>query len=365
MKLKIGILSFLFLTVTIGCDHDPQSFLDDLTHIPFEPTDYIVNQPQGWPILEVPESNPMTTEGVQLGRKLFYDPILSADSTISCASCHQQTANFSDNLPIGKGIDDRLGDRSSMSLLDIGYHYNGLFWDGRSETLEDQALHPIENPNEMGDDWIPIENKLQYHSTYPTLFRKAFGINSSKDIDRNLVAKAIAQFERTIVSSGNSKYDKVIRGEAFFTEDELEGYEIFFDASLDLPDGECAHCHNAPLFTINDYLNNGLQTAETFGDFEDPGFGVTSGKEIDMGKFKIPTLRNIEYSAPYMHDGRFETLEEVMEHYLSGGHQSPNRDPLIYELNLNGEQANQIIAFLRTLSDTAVLNNKKLSSPFN
>jgi cytochrome c peroxidase len=249
--------------------------------------------------------------------------------------------------------------------LEIVYHYNVFFWVGITTTLEEQALLPIENPNEMGEDWISVEKKIRNHHSYPTHFRKAFGINSSSDIDRTLVSKAIAQFEKTIVSSGNSKYDRVIRGEAFFTEDELEGYEIFFDASLDLPDGECAHCHNAPLFTINDYLNNGLQPAETFNDFEDPGFGITSGKDTDMGKFKIPTLRNIEFSAPYMHDGRFETLEEVMDHYLSGGHPSPNKDPLIYELKLNSEQANQIIIFLKTLSDTSALHNKNLSSPFN
>ena len=155
-----------------------------------------------------------------------------------------------------------------------------------------------------------------------------------------------------------------MRGEAFFTDDELAGWELFFDENIDLPDAECGHCHNVPLFTTNEYFNNGIDPAYDISDFEDPGLGGITGDPADYGKFRSPTLRNVTASAPYMHDGRFETIEEVIEHYNSGGHPSINKDVLITPLGLTEEHKAQLLAFIKTLDDPDFVNDPELQSPF-
>ena len=333
--------------IFISCeDKIPVDQGRDLTSIPYQPVAYNIEAPESFPILEIPNDNPMTVQGIDLGRKLFYDPILSADSTMSCASCHMQESSFTDGLPVSTGIDGIAGKRSSMSLLNVAFFYNDLFWDGRSETLEAQALLPVEDPIELHAMWPEVVDRLEVHDEYPELFREAFGILNSGDITKELAVKAIAQFERTLVSSGNSKYDKVIAGTDIFTEEEQLGFEIFFDLNDELPDGECFHCHNAPLFTTNEYLNNGLDAVDNLEDFTDKGRGAVTGVAFDNGKFRIPTLRNITMTAPYMHDGRFETLEEIMDHYNSGGQLSPNKDPLVVPLGLTEEQKAAVIIII-------------------
>ena len=197
-----------------------------------------------------------------------------------------------------------------MSLLNVGFYRTGLFWDGRINTLEEQALLPIEDPIELHDDWDGVVEEFRAHELYPELFRKAFGIDDRTEITKELAAKALAQFERIMISSGNSKFDRVLRGEAFFTIDELNGYDMFFDNVATLPDAECGHCHNVPLMTTNEYENNGLIEAATLNDFKDIGHGAVTGDPFDNGTFRVPTLRNISLTAPYMHDGRFATLED-------------------------------------------------------
>ncbi|MEO7905756.1 MAG: cytochrome c peroxidase [Saprospiraceae bacterium] len=335
----------------------------DLTHIAYQPVPYSPLIPPGFPALEQPGDNLMTIDGIRLGRKLFYDPILSIDSSISCSSCHQQFGSFTDQLAISPGVAG-MTSRSSMSLINIGFHHQGLFWDGRAQTLEEQALIPVENSTEMGESWERVEDKLQNHSTYPSDFRKAFGIETSTMITKELAAKALAQFERSLISGGNTKYDRFARGEIFLDENEYNGFLMFFDFEPSVPDAECGHCHNAPLFATNDFFNNGLQESADFSGFTDNGLGIFTGKASDNGKFKAPTLRNIAFTAPYMHDGRFNTLEEVVEHYNSGGKASPNKNALLHPLHLTEGQKSDLIAFILTLTDSSTLVNEAFQSPF-
>jgi cytochrome c peroxidase len=251
-----------------------------------------------------------------------------------------------------------------MSLLNVAFHYSGLFWDGRAATLEDQALLPVEDPIELHELWPNVEEKLKRHPGYPSDFRKAFGIQHTSQITRELAVKAIAQFERTLISSGESKYDRFLRGEIFPTDSEYNGYDMFFNIAPGGFDAQCGHCHSAPLLTTNEYRNNGIEPVSGLDQFPDQGRGAITGMPTDNGKFKIPTLRNVEFTAPYMHDGRFATLEEVLEHYNSGGHHQPNTDPLIYPLVLSPTQKADILAFLHTLSDTTFLKNPDFSNPF-
>ncbi len=337
---------------------------EDLSDIPYEPVYFIPEMPATFPPFEQPEDNLMTVDGVELGRHLFYDTILSSDESMSCASCHLPVGSFTDNLDFSPGVTGQFGTRSSMSLLNRAFSFNGLFWDGKVMTLEQQALLPVEDDIELHNTWDNVESKLKAHPDYPTMFRKAFGINNSDQISRDLAAKAIAQFERRLVSTPNSKWDRVQANLDVLSDEELLGFDLFFDVNDQLIDAECNHCHNAPLFEVNDYFNNGLDAVENLEDFDDLGRGAVTGVNLDNGKFRAPTLRNIELTAPYMHDGRFETLEEVVEHYNSGGHLSPNRDPLILNLGLTEEQKAALVAFMKTLTDTTFVNDPALQNPF-
>lgn len=362
VKWSIWICSLLMVT-WISCHDTIDSSPGDLTSIPYQPVTFEVQLPADFPRLEQPQDNLMTVDGIALGRKLFYDPVLSIDSTISCSSCHQQQFSFTDGLANSVGVGGHTP-RSSPSLINIGLDYHGLFWDGHATTLEEQSLLPIEDPIEMGNTWENVEQKLRADSSYSADFRKAFGIENRSEIDRELATKAISQFVRTIVSTHNSRYDRALRGEIVLEENEYNGYLMFFNLDPNLPDAQCGHCHNAPLLATNDYFNNGLQEAATLEEIADKGRGLVTGNAGDNGKFKAPTLRNIFYTAPYMHDGRFTTIEEVLDHYASGGKNSPNKSSFMYNLNLTETEKADIIAFLRTLTDTSVLSNPAYKSPF-
>ncbi len=360
-------LPLICLLIVFGaCKDDKQDpkVEGDLTDVLYAPVPYVPEIPASFPPLEVPEDNPLTEEGVQLGRRLFYDPILSADQTVSCASCHPIFSSFADPTRFSFGVNGTQGNRQGMALINAGFYQNGLFWDGRVMTLEEQALLPVEDPLELHEDWDNVVEKIKNHPDYPERFRKAFGIENVNDITKELAVKAIAQFERIIISGGNSKYDQVLRNEAFFTEEELNGFDMFFDISADIPDAECGHCHNGPLLSTNEYFNNGLDNITDLENFPDKGRGLVTQRLFDNGKFRAPTLRNIQMTPPYMHDGRFSTLEEVIEHYNSGGHYAPNLDPLIRPLGLTEQEKSDLVAFLKTLTDTNFLNNPDLSNPF-
>lgn len=373
------IVSFLALIIS-SCNNckngnDPMGGDDDLSGISYSPEAYVIIKPDSFPEVPVPADNPMTVAGVQLGRRLFYDPILSADSTMSCSSCHLPAGSFTDNKAVSTGIDGIAGKRSSMSLLNIAY-VTPLFWDGRSATLEAQALQPVEDPIELHTTWPNVVERLKKHPDYPTFFRKAFGITKKSEITKELAAKAIAQFERILISSGESKYDRFQRGELdVFTFNEEIGYKMYFNLSPNEPDGQCFHCHNnTSLFTTNLFFNNGLESAPTLTEFSDLGRGAITGKKADNGTFRAPSLRNIEMSAPYMHDGRFKTLEEVIEHYATGVKVSNNLGPFADQVGrpngsggfipLSVKQKSQILEFLKTLTDTTFVNNPDIQNPF-
>ena len=368
--LKKHLLFSMLLLVMISCkNEDLPPVTGDLSDIEYNPHAFNLVRPTGFPSMLVPADNPMTEEGVELGRYLFYDPILSADSTLSCAGCHLPELSFADGKKVSVGIDNIEGPRSAMSVINIGYLEKGLFWDGRAPTIEKHALAPVENPIELHDTWTNVELKLKRSAIYPKMFRLAFGINDRDEITKELAAKAIAQFERTMLSY-NSRFDKIyLREEGIFTDSESRGFEMFFDKGSQgsgVPDAECGHCHNEPLMTTDDYFNNGLDSVGSLTEYVDLGRGAVTQDTFDNGKFRAPTLRNIMLTAPYMHDGRFETIEEVIDFY----NESPNHnnasnvDALIRPLNLTESQKQDIINFLKTLTDTTFIHNPDFQSPF-
>lgn len=301
----------------------------------------------------IPPDNLLTEEGVALGKKLFFDKILSGDGTQSCATCHNPKKAFTDNLQFSEGIAGISGNRNSMPLFNLAWNFDEKFaWDGKDITLEKQALEPVSNPIELHSDWKKVAERLQNHPEYPTLFNQAFG---TATIDSILVTKALAQFERTLIS-GDSKFDKFLRGETTLTPEEQNGFNVFMTEEK----GDCFHCHgseNNPLWTNNQFHNNGLDAI-----FTDLGLGAVTGDPADNGKFRTPSLRNLIYTAPYMHDGRFATLEEVINHYSEGLQNSSTIDPLMKSVNqggvhLSAKDKADLKAFLLTLSDINFINN--------
>ena len=301
----------------------------------------------------LPINNPLSEEGIALGKKLFFDKKLSKDNTQSCASCHNPRNSFTDSLRFSLGVDGVPGSRNSMPLFNLARNFNDKFaWDGKELSLERQALEPVRNPIEMHSSWPNVALKLQQDQEYPSMFLNAFG---TERIDSTLVTKAIAQFERTLIS-GNTKFDQYLLGNTSLNQQELNGFTIFMSEDK----GDCFHCHgsdNNPLWTDNDFHNNGLDTS-----FNDLGLGAVTGDPNDNGKFKSPSLRNLVYTAPYMHDGRFSTLEEVINHYSEGLQNSSTIDPLMKKVNQGGVQLTpleraDLKAFLITLTDDDFINN--------
>ena len=352
LLLLISSATFVFM---VACRKDNAQDLE-LSQMVYDPTSYNLELPKGFPPMPIPDDNPLTVEGVELGRKLFFEKRLSVDNSISCSSCHAPENAFSDSRQFSLGINGQEGNRQAMVIQNIAWSPT-FFWDGRAKSLETQALAPVTNPIEMHETWPNVANKLNENFEYQKLFYKAFG---SKNADSTLVTKALAQFMRTLVS-GNSKYDKWLRGEVQLTPEELSGFDLF--KALD--GGDCIHCHpiNAN-FTDFSFHNNGLDATLT-----DLGLGGVNGNTFDEGKFKVPTLRNIEFSAPYMHDGRFETLDEVIDFYSEGVHpESPNVSPLMEFKDQGGvlltaEEKAQLKAFLLTLSDPDFINNPNFQAP--
>lgn len=339
----------------------------DLTGISYEPVPYPLEVPDFFPPMPLVEDNPLTEAGVLLGRHLFYDPILSRDSTISCASCHKQSLAFTDGLAKSIGIDGRVSDRSAMSLVNLAWADEGLFWDGRVKTLEEQALHPIEDPREM-DEKIPnLIKKLKAHNEYPGMFRKAFGINNSSEITADHIAKALAQFQRIIISS-DSRIDRYKWGqEDNLSGEELDGNLMLFEEGAGFfEDAECNHCHKPkPFFALNIFKHNGLISEEEAK--VNPGRSLLTDSLHHVGTFRVPTLRNISVTGPYMHDGRLQTLEEVLDHYFSGGHPHRNRDLNVAQLintNFSPEHKAAMIKALHALTDSTLLTNPAYSNPF-
>lgn len=307
-----------------------------------------------------PADNPTTNAGATLGRVLFYDRQLSLNNSISCGSCHQQSRGFADPMSKSTGFNGGLTDRNSMSTVNMRFN-NRFFWDLRTNTLEAQVLQPIQHPIEMGMDLQFLIERLSAISYYPPLFQEAFG---NTEITHEKIAYALAQFVRSIYSY-QSKYDTGSQtGFSNFSDLEKQGKDLYLNGSI-----TCNFCHIGANFSGNQALNNGLDSV-----YADEGrAGITQNPE-DIGKFKVPTLRNIALTGPYMHDGRFASLAEVIEFYDQGIQPNPNLDDRLTEegiiggtprkLNMSSQEKAALLAFLQTLTDEVLINDPKFSDPF-
>lgn len=325
---------------------------------------YKFPEPDYFPKIPQSAINPVTVEGAELGKYLFYDPILSGDSSMSCSSCHKQEYAFSDAPnQFSSGRNNELMKRNTLPLFNLPY-YDSFFWDGRSPTIEDQVFHPVRTVSELNLKWSEAVKRVKRSKFYTNKFRKAFG---KVGIDSVLIAKSIAQFLRTLISY-NSKFDRVLRKEDKLTPDELEGFEIVNDMTR----AGCVHCHTTdqdPLGTIRGFSNNGLDLVTDPNLFTDKGLGGFTKSNKDNGKFKIPSFRNILFTAPYMHDGRFKTIEEVVDFYSEKVQPCANIDPRMEFANQGGPKLNthekrKVVAFLKTLSDSTFITNPEFANPF-
>jgi cytochrome c peroxidase len=312
---------------------------DSVKRIPF-------SIPKGWPKPQYDfKNNPLTREGFELGKALFYDPLLSSDSTISCASCHLSFTAFTHaDHRVSHGIQGLTGTRNSLALINLAWN-TSFMWDGGVNNLEVQAINPLTNPVEMNSKLTDIVAKLSHSAKYKKLFIGAFG---DTVVTTQKLLKSLAQFTGNLVSC-NSKYDSVMRKEkgVRFTDQEFEGYKLF---KL-----HCETCHTEPLFTNFAYENTGLP-ADTM--LKDTGRMKVTNDPHDSLKFKVPTLRNVEYSAPYFHDGRVNKLKEVIEHYSSGIVQSSTlAKPLQKNFRFTNDQKKELLAFLKTLTDKSFMYN--------
>ncbi len=314
--------------------------------------DYLFTIPSNWPKPTFNFSdNTLTKEKIELGRKLFYDPILSRDNTISCNSCHSQYTSFAHvDHSLSHGIDSRIGKRNAPTLVNLAWQ-NSFMWDGSIEHLDEQALGPITNPDEMDEKMSNVVQKLNESIAYKTWFYNAYK-DSMATSERTL--KSLSAFMLTFISA-NSKYDSVMRKETVFTPQETNGYHLF--------QKNCSSCHSEPLFTNNKYENNGLAADSSLNDYG--RMKVTKNPE-DAMKFKVPSLRNIEFSFPYMHDGRFRKLSDVLKHYTSGIAKSNSLSKELQKpIELNSNEKVDLTSFLLTLTDKTFLFNPNFSAPKN
>lgn len=291
--------------------------------------------PPGFPDMVFPEGNDLTRERVALGEKLFFDVLLSKDSSISCASCHNPTLAFADTLGISPGIHKKIGFRNAPSILNAGY-FNLFMLDGGVPTLEIQAVHPLTDTNEMGFGINEVAQRLSRIEYYLRQSNLAYG----RDLDAFVITRALSAYERTLIS-GDSKYDRYIQGnKKVLDENQIRGMELFFSERLN-----CSSCHGGFLFTFQKFENNGSKTDYT----GDNGRERITHSSSDIGKFKVPSLRNVSKTFPYMHDGSYRSLEEVIENYDRGGSSHVNQSELIRPLFLTEEEKNDLILFLRVL----------------
>ncbi len=325
----------------------------------YQTVPYHIRVPSGWPEPSIPDFNQTTVEGVRLGRMLFYDPILSSNG-LTCSSCHPQDRAFA--VPFR--INSRNEVVSIPPIMNLAFNPD-WGWKGQDLVLDHLPLTDF-SPEFFNTNMDTLVSRIKKHNLYPLYFREAFGIGDVANIShselQHKISYALIQFVRTVISD-NSKFDKVMRREAAFSPEELSGANIFFTEK-----GDCFHCHGTPLFTNNTFNNTGL---DSILSGQNLGRYLFTGLNSDKGKFSSPSLRNIELTAPYMHDSRFNTLEEVVEFYNSGVRwNSPNIDPVMtkpfkeYGLNLTPSEKSDLISFLKTLTDTSFLTNPDYANPF-
>ncbi len=343
-----GIFIFLVFCFLISCKEDANGFLNETLNYPVE-----IKQISNFPSIQYDLTlNPPTKNGVELGRRLFYEAKLSKNNTISCGFCHIQENAFTHHgHTVSHGVFDRIGFRNAPPIQNMIY-LNKYTWDGVITNLDHQSIIPITTHEEMNEMFPVIIEKLKQTPIYTKLFENAFG---SEEMNADKILKALAQFMATMVSS-NSKYDKVLRNEgAIFTEEEAKGKVIFQQ--------KCSTCHATDLFTDQSFRNTGLAYNSSFKDF---GRYRVTFLESDKMKFRTPSLRNIELTAPYMHDGRFYSLVAVLNHYSDNLEDNPSLDPILKQnkqvgIPITATEKLYLIAFLKTLTDDEFIKNKNLA----
>ncbi len=368
-------LFFIFLIIfSAACrEDDPRDDIlvpdDPNGNVP-DPTPYTLQLPNHFVFINppyIPEDNPLTVEGIALGRKLFFEKKLSKDNSISCGSCHAPADAFNDKgMARSLGVNGSLSVRNAMPLFNLAFtaefsRHGNFNWDGKATSIEEQAFLPVKDPLEMAETWINVTYKIQNDPVYPPLFEAAFG---TKVVDSNLIVKALAQFERTLIS-GDSKMDNEMKFEAGLpfsgprlNAQEKRGYDIYISENK----GDCLHCHGLkpnPLWTDFEFRNNGLDANP------DSGLAKITKDPKDLGKFKTPSLRNLQYTAPYMHDGRFQTLDEVVSFYMdSVAFSSPNLDPtMLKNRTLTSTEKDDLLAFLKAITDSSFVSNPAFTAP--
>ncbi len=324
------------LFIAYSCDKTPS---DDVSDVVYDPTPYDLLIPETFPILEIPADNPTTVEGIRLGRRLYYDSLLHKNQEHSCSTCHIQSKAFSSFGEV-------------LPHINLAWNQSYLWKGDKTMSLEEVMIFEVE---EFFEANLEV---LQEDEVYPDMFFEAFG---TKEISYKLAGYALAQFEKTMMS-GNSRYDQAttLGSGVFFNDEEFNGMQLFFTE-----EGDCFHCHGGILFTDGLFHNNGLDANLPNG----AGREFVTGNSLDRGRYKTPTLRNIELTGPYMHDGRYETLEEVIDFYSEGLHFSETIDPLMKNVHQGGVRLTEVekaelLAFLKTLTDTSFINNPSLSDPF-
>ncbi|MEM1220557.1 MAG: cytochrome c peroxidase [Bacteroidota bacterium] len=325
----------LFLVLT-ACEPVPEMTSPD-------PWPTLMEIPEGFPPVEAPEGNEFTQARWELGKKLFYDTNLSLDRTVSCASCHQQDLAFADSRAVSAGIEGRLGSRNSPSLANVAYHPH-FTREGGVPTLEMQVGVPIQEHNEFGIEMIPLVERLAADPVYEQMAWEAY----ERPVDPFVITRALSCFERSLLS-GNSLFDQWERGDNpdAWTAREQRGYDLFISERTG-----CTNCHGGFNFTDYSFQNNGL-----YAEYEDSGRFRLTALESDRGLFKVPSLRNVALSPPYMHDGSLENLDAVLDHYSTGGKGAINQSPLITPLSLSAQEKEDLIAFLESLTDWTFVQN--------
>lgn len=358
--MKKYIIPILIAAVAVSCNQDP-----DEDPAVYDDTPYTLNYGT-FPPPSAQSANNLTAQKIALGRMLFYEKKLSSNLTQACADCHRQEHAFTDTARFSVGAEGDIGGRQAMAIFNMAWHSNGFFWDGRAPELHDQATQPIQNPVEMNETIPSVVAKLSADESYRNQFIRAFG---DDNITEERMGEAMEQFMFTFISN-NSKYDRYLAGTETLTASEERGRELFFtEYNQFFPNesgADCAHCHSGINFENDQYMNNGL---DTDAEFTDMGRFDETDDPADKAKFKVTSLRNIEVTPPYMHDGRFQTLEEVVDHYNDGIQQSSTLDPALDAttatgLMLSPQDKQDLVAFLKTLTDDTYLNNSELSSPF-
>lgn len=332
-RLLIIAISAWFMLV--GCQKE------EISRPPYSPA--LMEIPKGFPEMDIPADNQFSIARWALGKKLFYDPIMSVDSSISCAHCHQTDLAFSDGLAMSKGVKDRLGTRNAPSLANVAYHPY-FTREGGVPTLEGQILVPIQEHNEFDFNIVLLTERLASDSTYVKMAKAAY----DRMPDPFVITRSIACFERSLLS-GYSRYDQYVQYgyTEVLSEQELSGMALFFSEKTN-----CSHCHNGFDFTNYAFENNGL-----YEEYSDVGRFRLTGKESDLAIFKVPSLRNVALTAPYMHDGSLIDLAAVIDHYDQGGANHPNKNAILKPLQLTTNEKAALVAFLETLTDDTFINN--------